>query len=94
MDRELHVHTPLENGTLVNSAVRLLPCVGGLRLRRVNSFLRALEQLGVEFLVPSLRNKMPGTMKTWHHVMHSQRQIKGDVFFYHKICDVKGHGTS
>lgn len=53
-----------------------------------------LKQLGIEFLVLSLRNKMPDTVKTWHHIMVSQWQIKEDFFFYYKICDVKGSCTS
>lgn len=35
-----------------------------------------LKQVGIEFLVLSLWNKMPDTVKAWHHIMHSQWQIK------------------
>ena len=85
---------PVENRTLLNNAIRLLQCVRGLQLSFVNSFMLEMKQLGIEFLVLSLRNKTPDTVKTWHHIMQRQWQIKGGIFFYYKICDVRSSCTS
>lgn len=67
----------VENGTLPKKTTRLLPCVKGLHLSLINSFMQWLKKPGIEFLILSLRNKMPDTMNTWHHIMHSQWQMKG-----------------
>lgn len=84
----------VENGTLLNNIIHLLPRVRGLHLSLVNSFMLGPKQLGIEFLVLSLSNKTPDTVKTWHHITHRQWQIKGVVFFCYKICDVKDCCTS
>lgn len=79
----------VENGTLPNNNTHLLPCVRGLHLSLINSFMQWLKQTGIEFLILSLSNKMPDTRNAWHHIRHSQWQMKGVTFCYYKICDVK-----
>lgn len=80
----------VENGTLPNNDTHFLPCVRGLHLSLNNSFMQRLKLPDIEFLVLLLRNKMPDTMNAWHHIMHSQWQVKGVIFLYYKICNVRG----
>lgn len=81
----------VETGALLNSAIHILPCVRGLHLSVVNSFMMGLKQLQlcIEFLVLSLRNKIPEIMN-WHHVMHNHWQCKGNISLYHKFSAMKG----
>lgn len=84
----------VEKGTLPNNNTHLLLCARGLHLSLINSFMQWLKQPGIEFLVLSLRTKMSDAKNTWHHIMHSQWQLKGVTFFCYKICDMKSHCLS